>query len=202
MGRVAEAQLLGHLPGAGPRAEAIASAFESATPEVARRRLAELACEVALERGHAPVAQLGQLGYGQVTLAVFSDEVGEFGAWVRDVEELGRYDRPFLTAFTTGDPYFSGLDTVLQAHVPGAEGQYHARFEGVHFLQEDLSPELAGVIVDFLTRMRAADEEEARAARPAPLVPPSHGHPPRRIVAEAHPPGGHPPRGQRRYGRP
>lgn len=66
-------------------------------------------------------------------------------------DALGRWERPFLTAFATGDPIFRGEDRILQAHVPGADGQPHTRIRGAgHFVQEDRGPELARIVVDFV----------------------------------------------------
>jgi haloalkane dehalogenase len=64
---------------------------------------------------------------------------------------LETFDRPFLTAFSDGDPITAGSDRVLQARIPGAEGQPHTTIAGGgHFLQEDKGPELARVVVDFV----------------------------------------------------
>ena len=64
---------------------------------------------------------------------------------------LETFDRPFLTAFSDGDPITAGSDRVLQARIPGAAGQPHTTIEGGgHFLQEDKGPELARVVVDFI----------------------------------------------------
>ncbi len=59
--------------------------------------------------------------------------------------------RPFLTAFSDGDPITAGSDAVLQARIPGAAGQPHTTIVGGgHFLQEDKGEELAAVVVDFI----------------------------------------------------
>jgi haloalkane dehalogenase len=66
-------------------------------------------------------------------------------------ESLARFDKPFLTAFSDGDPVTKGGERVFQATVPGAAGQSHTTIEGGgHFLQEDKGPELAGVVADFV----------------------------------------------------
>ena len=65
-------------------------------------------------------------------------------------EVLGKFDRPFLTAFSDGDPITRGGERVFQELVPGAKGQPHVTIEGAgHFLQEDRGEELARVVVDF-----------------------------------------------------
>lgn len=66
---------------------------------------------------------------------------------------LERWERPLLTAFSDSDPITAGGDRVLQARIPGAQGQPHTTIAGGgHFLQEDRGAELAGVVVDFIAR--------------------------------------------------
>jgi haloalkane dehalogenase len=69
----------------------------------------------------------------------------------RTFTALESFDRPFLTAFSDGDPSTRGWDAVLQDAVPGASGQSHTVITGAgHFLQEDKGPELGHTIADFL----------------------------------------------------
>lgn len=64
---------------------------------------------------------------------------------------LGRWTKPFLTAFSDGDPITRGGDVVLQQLIPGAKGQPHTTIVGGgHFLQEDQGEALARVVVDFI----------------------------------------------------
>ena len=64
---------------------------------------------------------------------------------------LERWARPFLTAFSDSDPITAGGDRILQARIPGAQGQPHTTVAGGgHFLQEDRGVELAGVVIDFI----------------------------------------------------
>ncbi|WP_138761005.1 haloalkane dehalogenase [Modestobacter altitudinis] len=64
---------------------------------------------------------------------------------------LARFDKPFLTAFSDGDPITGGGDRVFRAVVPGAHGMPHTTLAGGgHFLQEDVGPELARVVVDLI----------------------------------------------------
>ena len=66
-------------------------------------------------------------------------------------EELGHWQKPFLTCFGDKDPIFGRLDKYLHAHVPGCEGQPHSRIEQAgHFIQEDAGAELAAVLTDWL----------------------------------------------------
>ena len=64
---------------------------------------------------------------------------------------LGRWEKPFLTAFGKKDPILGWADRILQRHVPGAAGQPHRELpEANHFVQEDAGPDLAELIVDFM----------------------------------------------------
>jgi haloalkane dehalogenase len=66
-------------------------------------------------------------------------------------EVLSNFDKPFLTAFSDGDPITRGGERLLQKTVPGAKGQPHTTITGGgHFLQEDCGEELARVVVNFM----------------------------------------------------
>src|SRR3954465_13781720 len=66
-------------------------------------------------------------------------------------EVLARFDRPFLTAFSDGDPITGGGDRVFRTTVPGARGLDHVTLAGGgHFLQEDVGPQLARVVADLV----------------------------------------------------
>ena len=66
-------------------------------------------------------------------------------------EVFRKWEKPFLTAFSDGDPITRGGDAIFQREVPGAKGQAHTTIEGAgHFLQEQKGPELAAVIVQFM----------------------------------------------------
>lgn len=68
---------------------------------------------------------------------------------------LAQFDRPFLTAFSDGDPVTRGGERTFQRVVPGAREMDHVTIEGAgHFLQEDRGPELAQVVVDLVRRTR------------------------------------------------
>lgn len=65
-------------------------------------------------------------------------------------EVLSQFTKPFLTAFSDGDPVTRGNDIPLQQRIPGAAGQPHITIAGGgHFLQEDRGEELAQVVVEF-----------------------------------------------------
>lgn len=65
-------------------------------------------------------------------------------------EGLARFDKPFLTLFSTGDPITRGLEKKLIRRIAGAADQPHHKVRGGHFLQEDAGPELAERMVDFM----------------------------------------------------
>jgi haloalkane dehalogenase len=68
-------------------------------------------------------------------------------AWRR----LSTWDRPFLVAFSDGDPITGGMAPILKRSVPGAAGLDHPVLPGAgHFLQEDAGERLGEVIVDFV----------------------------------------------------
>ena len=63
---------------------------------------------------------------------------------------LERFDKPFLTAFSDGDPITKGGEQMFQTRVPGAQGQPHVTIAGGgHFLQEDKPDRLARLITEF-----------------------------------------------------
>lgn len=65
--------------------------------------------------------------------------------------ELERWDKPFLCAFSDGDPITRGADRRMRERIPGAGGRVHPVIEGAgHFLQEDRGPELGEIIARFV----------------------------------------------------
>jgi len=65
---------------------------------------------------------------------------------------LAKWNKPFLTCFSTGDPITRGGDGFMQKRIPGTRGQPHIRVRGGHFLQEDSPRELAQAINDLIAR--------------------------------------------------
>jgi haloalkane dehalogenase len=64
---------------------------------------------------------------------------------------LSSWDKPFLTAFSDSDPITRGGDQVFRKLVPGAAEREHVTLQGGgHFLQEDVGPQLARVVADFV----------------------------------------------------
>ncbi len=68
-------------------------------------------------------------------------------AWQR----LRAWDRPFLVAFSDGDPITGSMAAVLKREIPGTAGREHPIITGAgHFLQEDAGGRLGEVIADFV----------------------------------------------------
>lgn len=64
---------------------------------------------------------------------------------------LRSWDKPFLCCFSDSDPITKGGDAPFRELVPGAQGQAHTTIEGGgHFLQEDVGPELAALLSEFI----------------------------------------------------
>ncbi|GAA2148746.1 haloalkane dehalogenase [Nocardioides koreensis] len=66
-------------------------------------------------------------------------------------EVLTRWDKPFLTAFSDGDPITGAMAPILRKLVPGAADLEHPVVAGAgHFLQEDAGDELGRVVAAFM----------------------------------------------------
>ncbi len=64
---------------------------------------------------------------------------------------LEQFDKPFLCAFSDGDPITAGNDKHLLRRIPGTNGQPHTTIVGGgHFLQEDKGEDLAAVVASFI----------------------------------------------------
>jgi haloalkane dehalogenase len=90
-------------------------------------------------------------------------------------EALRRFEKPFVTAFSDGDPITRGLEAAFQREIPGARGQPHTTIRGAgHFLQEDKGEELAALVVDLLRRLETGRRRQERpVAEPVPARPDS-----------------------------
>ena len=95
-------------------------------------------------------------GVFQITCAIPTTEAAEGLQANRDAwRVLERFQKPFLTAFSDGDPATIGWEPIFQARIPGAAGQPHQRIAAAgHFVQEEQGPALAVVLLDFLERNR------------------------------------------------
>ncbi|HEY3878498.1 MAG TPA: haloalkane dehalogenase [Trebonia sp.] len=66
-------------------------------------------------------------------------------------QALEQWDKPFMCAFSDGDPITGAMAPVLQAAVPGAAHRDHPVIHGAgHFLQEDAGEQLALEVVWLL----------------------------------------------------
>ena len=66
---------------------------------------------------------------------------------------LQRWQRPFLTAYSDGDPATRGWENVFRERIPGARGQDHTTLTGAgHFVQEQQGEALGRIIVSFVAR--------------------------------------------------
>ena len=93
---------------------------------------------------------------------VFADDPAN-DANRRAWEVFSRWEKPFLTAFSDGDPITRGGEVVFQQRVPGANGQPHTTIEGAgHFVQEQAGEELARVIVEFIANNPLGREQPAQ----------------------------------------
>jgi haloalkane dehalogenase len=74
---------------------------------------------------------------------------GNREAW-RVLESWGK---PFLTAFSDGDPITRGGERIFQNRVPGAKDQPHVIIKGGgHFLQEDCGEAFARIVTAFIKK--------------------------------------------------
>lgn len=66
---------------------------------------------------------------------------------------LGKWDKPFLTAFSDGDPITGAMAPVMRKLVPGAADLDHPTVAGAgHFLQEDAGRALGRIVAEFVHR--------------------------------------------------
>jgi haloalkane dehalogenase len=68
---------------------------------------------------------------------------------------LAQWHKPFLTAFSNGDPITRGGDKQMQKRIPGAKDQPHITLKGGHFVQEDSPVEFARVVNKLLADMES-----------------------------------------------
>lgn len=66
-------------------------------------------------------------------------------------EVLRKWDKPFLCAFSDGDPITGPMAPILRKLIPGAAGREHPTIENAgHFLQEDAGERLGAEIARFI----------------------------------------------------
>ena len=67
------------------------------------------------------------------------------------IKLFGKWEKPFLTAFSDSDPITNGGERLWINHVPGAKNREHPIIKNAgHFVQEDKGPEMARVIIEFI----------------------------------------------------
>lgn len=77
--------------------------------------------------------------------------VANRAAW----EVLSRWTKPFLVAFSDGDPITRDMAPILEKLVPGAAGLDHPVLTGAgHFLQEDAGDRLGRVVAELVWKER------------------------------------------------
>ena len=85
------------------------------------------------------------------SLVPISPDDPEHDANKRAQEQFTHWEKPFLTAFSDGDPITGGGDEMWKENCPGAQGQNHTIIKnGGHMVQEDKGPEVAEVIIKFI----------------------------------------------------
>ena len=78
----------------------------------------------------------------------------EHAANTRAWEALGSFEKPWMCAFSDGDPITAGGERAFIRRIPGASREPHTTVAGAgHFLQEDQPGRLAEVISQFADRV-------------------------------------------------
>ncbi len=143
-----------------PAAFKVWRAFSQATPVFPVGGLIKFACKTKLTKGivdgyNAPFPsrkyKVAARVFPLLVPTVPDNPASEANraAW----RALEKWEKPFLTAFSDGDPIMRGLDRIFQNRIPGAKNQPHALIRGAgHFLQEDKGEELAALVVEFIGR--------------------------------------------------
>ena len=73
-------------------------------------------------------------------------------AWV----VLESFEKPFVTAFSDGDPITEGGEAIFQSRVQGVRGRTHHTLQGGRFLQEDSAREIADLLHELAVSSMAA----------------------------------------------
>jgi len=125
------------------------------TPSVFLDAVAGPLCSAVLAGYDAPFPdRMYKAGLRQLTALIpltRNDPGARIGA--ATMTSLSQWEKPFLTAYSDGDPATRGWDVVFQEHVPGARGQHHTTIAGAgHFVQEQQGGQLAEIIVEFVAR--------------------------------------------------
>ncbi len=151
------------LPFGGPLPQAFLEwrAYVRATPgldvgEIVQRGSATRLAPEIVDAYRAPFVTAGDLAGVRAFPDLVPDRLDHPEAVVNRAawEVLRAWDKPFLTAFSDGDPITAGGAEAFQALVPGAAGAPHRTLHGGHFLQEDAPHELAAAVLDAIELMQ------------------------------------------------
>ncbi|MGA9745975.1 MAG: haloalkane dehalogenase, partial [Nocardioides sp.] len=131
-------------------------------------RLVQAGCRTALSPAvlaayDAPFAGEAAMAGPRVmpTLVPTSPDDPATAANRRAWDALTRWDKPFLCAFSDGDPITGGMAHILRRAVPGAHGREHPVVTGAgHFLQEDAGRRLGEIVADFVDAARGTSQQE------------------------------------------
>ncbi len=66
---------------------------------------------------------------------------------------LDKWEKPFLTLFSNGDPIMRGMDKIFLKRVPGCKEMPHKTLIGGHFLQEDSGAVFAQAVNDLAVNL-------------------------------------------------
>ncbi len=67
-------------------------------------------------------------------------------------KSLEKWEKPFLTVFSTIDHFTKNGEKILQQRIPGTKNQSHRVLRGKHFLQEDAPEKLSRIIIEFVKK--------------------------------------------------
>ncbi len=114
---------------AGPLAPEVLAAYDAPFPDPAYKAgLRQLTALIPLTRNDPGAA------IGRSTMAA-----------------LEQWEKPFLTAFSDGDPATGGWESVFQARIPGAKDQDHTVIHGAgHFVPEQQGERLGHIVTRFI----------------------------------------------------
>jgi haloalkane dehalogenase len=133
--------------------------FATLTPELPVGRIVDFGCRRKLTPAErhaydapftAPRSKAGARAFPKLVPLTPRDPAIRPNREAWDV--LARWEKPFLTTFSDGDPITRAAERGFQRVVPGAKGQPHIRPHAGHFLQEDAGPELARAINELIAR--------------------------------------------------
>lgn len=95
------------------------------------------AAEVAAYNAPFPASRYKAAARVYPSLVPMEPDIPGVAENLRAWEVFERWDKPFICAFSDGDPITRGGDAQWRQRVPGARGQPHTTLRGGHFIQED-----------------------------------------------------------------